>query len=353
MTRMTKMLLLVGAPGSMILLAGCVTPAPGPRGRVAEREQLKVQALDCLRRGIQYQHNPVVRLEAVEAYEQLPGEENLPWVRSALLDEHPGVRFAACMVLGARRDWVARSALQQRLEDNDPSVRVGAIFALHRLGDESHTGKLAGYLLSHDEPTVRRNAALVLGRLEEPGVIRMLARAMRDTDPGVRDHALEAMAILGNREARQQLRLMANSGIGQEEVFALHALSATGDPSGGDLMRYKLQTGMHLETQLVSARGLGLLGDGTGLRVALRALRFNRPRTTEPDDPPEAQVLRTRQLAAAALGAIGDPEALPALERMMNESDDPRLQVAAAKAIIEIIVAQAGQRAPFSALPTS
>ena len=214
-------------------------------------------------------------------------------------------------------------------------------------------GELAGYLLSHKDPMVRRNAALALGRLEEPGVVKTLARAMRDTDPGVRDQALEAMAILGNREARQQLRLVANSGIGQEEVFALNALIATHDPTGGDLMRYKLQTGMHLETQLVAARGLGLLGDGAGLRVALRNVRFNRPRTSEPDDPPEAQVLRTRQLAAAALGAIGDPEALPALERMMTDSDDPRLQVAAAKAILEIIIAQAGQRLPFAQRPTS
>ena len=345
MAQMTKMFAIVLVLA--ICLTGCVTPARGPVAP-GEREAAKARALDCLRRGIQYPHNPAVRLQAVEAYEQLPGEEGLPWVRSALLDEHPGVRFAACMVLGTRRDRVAHSALRQRLEDDDPNVRVGALFALHRLGDEGQTGKLAWYLLSHQEPTVRRNAALVLGRLEEPGVVKTLARAMRDTDPGVRDHALEAMAILGNHEARQQLRLMANSGIGQEEVFALNALIATRDPTCGDLMRYKLQTGVHLETRLVAVRGLGVLGKAEGLQEALRAIRFNRPRTSEPDDPPEAQVLRTRQLAAAALGALGDPTALSALERMMNDSDDPRLQVAAAKAILEIISIQMGQRMPFA-----
>jgi len=348
MAQMTKLLAVVLGLG--VCLAGCVTPARGP-GTPGEREAVKARALDCLRRGIQYPHNPAVRLQAVEAYEQLSGEEGLPWVRSALLDEHPGVRFAACMVLGVRQDRVAHGALRQRIEDDDPNVRVGALFALHRLGDEAKTGELAWYLLSHTDPTVRRNAALVLGRLEEPGIVKTLARAMRDTDPGVRDHALEAMAILGSREARQQLRLMANSGIGQEEVFALNALIATRDLTSGDLLRYKLQTGVHLETRLAAARGLGLLGKGEGLQVALRATRFNRPRTSEPDDPPEAQVLRTRQLAAAALGAIGDPAALSALERMMNDSDDPRLQVAAAKAILAIISAQAGQRMPFATGP--
>ena len=107
MAQMTKVFAIVLGLGSC--LAGCATPAAGPGMQMVEREQIKAQALDCLRRGIQYPHNPAVRLQAVEAYEQLPGEEGLPWVRSALLDEHPGVRFAACMVLGTRRDQVAHS----------------------------------------------------------------------------------------------------------------------------------------------------------------------------------------------------------------------------------------------------
>ena len=47
--------------------------------------------------------------------------------------------------------------------------------------------------------------------------------------------------------------------------------------------------------------------------------------------------MRVRQLAAMALGAIGDHRALPALRRRLNDPSDPRVQVYAANAILEIL----------------
>ncbi|MBU0718002.1 MAG: HEAT repeat domain-containing protein, partial [Planctomycetes bacterium] len=61
------------------------------------------------------------------------------------------------------------------------------------------------------------------------------------------------------------------------------------------------------------------------------------------------QVLRIRQLAAAALGAIGRPEALPALGKLFEDSSDARIRVSAAKAILEIINA-APPPLPFTAV---
>jgi HEAT repeat protein len=294
------------------------------------------RSMDCLSAAMRYPHNPVVRVEAVEALESAGGEPALPWIRSALMDEQAGVRFAACVAAGRLRDRVSERAIRERLQDPDASVAAAAIFALHRLGDTRESGRLTAFLLQHKEVMVRRNAALLLGLLGEPSAIKVLARAMSDPDPGVRHHALEAMARLGNPEARQELVFMANAGVGSEEVFAVAALGETGDSMYIDTLRYRLANAPHLETRLAAARGLGRLGSSDGFDTALRALASTPTPYRDPNDNPADQLLRVRQLAAAALGAIGKDDAVPALTRMMESSTDPRIQVSAARAILEI-----------------
>lgn len=319
------------------LASGCVAPpasAGGGLGLIETRQR----AIECMRRAVEYRPNPVIRAAAIEGFEISECEEGLPWIRSALLDEHPGVRFAACVALGMERDETARSAIADLIDDPDPNVRVAAMFAMHRLGDTTHTGRISGYLLKHEDERVRRNAAFVLGRFDEEGAIKMLARAMKDKDLGVKNMALEGMARLGNPQAREQLVFTANSGVGSEEVFAINALAVVGDPRDEDMLRGKVtdEEAPHLETRLAAARALAMMGHNDGYGLALRSLRFNRPKVHDPEDTPEGQILRVRQLAAAALGAMGRPSALPELVRMMKSNGDPRLQVSAATAILQI-----------------
>ena len=333
-----------------LLLPGCAA-TQSSRG-IVDRLALRTRALNYLTAAIRYPHNPAVRVEAVEALETCGQERGLPWLRSALMDDHPAVRFAACVAVGARRDGVASNAVHAALDDPDASVQVAALFALHRFGRKQRTGRIATFLLNHESPAVRRNAALVLGLLEEPGAIKVLARAMKDADAGVRQHALEAMARLGNAEASQELAFMANTGVGSEEVFALNALAATGNPVYQDTFRYKLATAPHIETRLAAARGLGLLGSTEGFEIALGALRPRGPLLKDARDPPQGQILRRRQLAAAALGAMGQADALPALSEMLEESGDPRVQVSAARAILDILETNRPRALPAALTPT-
>lgn len=337
--RKTIVLILVALP------AGCAQPPMAGTG--INRVPLKRRALECLKAAVAYKANPAVRVEAVEALESSGCEEALPWIRSALSDDHPAVRFAACTALGRLGDGVVEPRLRDRVQDEDAGVQVAALFALHRLGHTERTGRIPTYLLQHEDVTVRRNAALVLGLLDEPGAIRVLARAMKDPDAGVRHHALEAMARLGNREAKQELTFMANAGVGSEEVFAIHALSGTGDPVYVDTFRYKLATGTHVETRLAAAGGLGRLGSDEGFTVARRALTIDRAVHDDLEDPAAGQIMRIRQLAAHALGAMGRLDALPALERLMEDAADPRVQVSAARAVLEILEADHQKGLPF------
>lgn len=343
-----RLALLLAAAG-----AGCAAPGPADpypatlsgRGGAATSPDL---ARECLRRAVVYPDNPVVRAAAVEAMAAADDETLRPRIRLALLDEHPGVRFAACAAVGDLRDESADAAVRKLLDDPDASVRAAALYARHGLGHRERSGELVDLLLTHSDSLVRCNAAMLLGRLGESSAVPPLARAMRDKDPRVQDFALEALAALGVEEARSQLHYMSHSGIGSQEAFAVGALGAARNPADAELLKEKLGNAAHLETRLAAARALGRLENRDGLDISLKGLSFNRPRREESDDAPEAQRVRIRLMAAAALGDIGDPAALPALVRILERDEDPRLQVAAAGAILKI---SREAPAPFSSPP--
>jgi HEAT repeat protein len=328
-------------------LSGCTRTKP--RGvTAADFADYRELATSTIRAGLTYRDNAAVRVGAIEAMESIPDETKLPWLRSSLLDDHPGVRFAACVALGKARDAVSAKAIGRLTDDPNANVRVASYFARHRLGDTSMTGKLATHLLEDEDAGVRRNAAMVLGLLEEPGSVAILARAISDEDPGVRAHALEAMARLGNAEAKQELTFQANSGVGGEETLAVCALAGTRDRRYIDTYRYKLVNGVHLETRLAAARGLGLLGGDDGFEIAMKAIGSNSRRIRDRDDPEASQILRARQLGASALGAIGRMDALAKLASLLRDSRDPRVQVSFARAILDILASRRARALPFS-----
>lgn len=305
--------------------------------------------MDTLKAAVRYQANPVVRVEAVEALESCGLGSVLPWLRAAITDDHPAVRFAACVAVGRRGDHVATSSLRDRVYDEDASVQVAALFALHQLGHTEGTGRIPTYLVARNEVTVRRNTALLLGMFDAQTSIKVLARAMRDTDEGVRHHALEAMAKHGVHEAKQELAFMTSSGVGSQEVFAIAALAGTGDKTYVDTFRYKMKRGVHLETRLAAARALGDLGLDDGFELALQTIRRPVRVRRASHDGAGSQRLRTTQLSAAVLGVIGRLDALPSLSRLLKQSRDPRIQVSVAKAILDILQASDQHEFPFAA----
>jgi HEAT repeat protein len=322
--------------------AGCATNPYQP-GAAATIE-LKARALESLKQGVRYPHVPVVRCQAVEALRRGASEDGLPWIRSALLDEAPGVRFAACVALGELRDAASKDKFGELLADPNRSVQMAAVFGLHRLGDTHHSSRLAEALLYDRDSVVRRNAALLLGLLAEPGAVKLLARVMEDADEALRLQALESMARLGSAQACQQLLFHAHSGLGARETFAINALAETRDPQFANLYRERLSNARHPETRLAAARALGMLGNAEGLDEARDLLDFDRPDRSPDvakDDSPEVQIIRARQLAALALGAIGSADALPGLAQAIQEPYDPRVELAAALAVLEILRSEA------------
>ena len=316
-------------------------PAPAAERAGANKAadaRLRDLATAIVQHGVKYAENPVVRAQGVEACEEVLGKESLPAIRGALKDEHAGVRFAACMALGRLKDGEAAGALRGMLVDPDASVRAGVYFALERLGDVSHRKEWTELLRRHSDSAVRRNAALALGALGDPKAMGMLSLAARsDLDEGVRLQALEGLANLGDKDAVDQFLHFSIAGLSFRQPFALMALRHVKDDRVTETLRSRLESSPYLESQLAAARSLGAQGYGDGFNLALASLEWNKPQTELADDPPANQVMRVRSMAALALGDIGDRRALKALTKRMQTPDDPRVQLAAATAILMIL----------------
>jgi len=321
--------------GLAALTAGCgFEPTP---------EFIKVlrnEAQTCVERGMVYPFDPAVRTQAMEAASNALGDAGRLRIREGLKDEHPGVRFAAAMALGKLQDKVAVPALQPLINDPDPSVRIAAYFALERCGLPSteHRTRWRDHLRNHENPEVRRNAVLALGQLNDKATIPLLRiAASSDSDEGVRTQALEGLALLGDKDAINRFTFEAFGGVGYKQPFALITLGQVPDDRVVPTLRSKLASSPYLEAKLAAARGLGVKGHADGLELAMRSLDWSKPDRNLPEDRPENQIMRVRSMAAMALGEIGDRKALAKLKKTMENPEDPRVQLAAATAILMIV----------------
>ncbi len=327
-------------------VSGCaIVPKSLP---AAEKKELVQRAVHAVKQAVRYEHAGSIRAMGIEILQRHLGIDARPWVRLALQDKEPGVRFAALLAAGSSKDSQSEPLIRSLCEDPDPNLQLGAFYALHQLGDTQYAARMPPLLLNHPSPDVRRNTAFILGLIGEPGAVSLLARAMKDADDSVRDQALISMARLRNAEAIQQLTFSANSGDGLRRVQALNALAELDSKPLLKTFHYKLTEGEFIEVRLAAARGLGRLGNAQGFNLAMEALEFNHPDRSVPDDPPREQIMRVRQLAARAVGAIGDERALSALRRCMEDPVDPRIQLAAADAILEIAGPPANDSLPWA-----
>jgi len=83
------------------------------------------------------------------------------------------------------------------LQDEDPRVRLTAIGALARLGDEQAVGPLSSLLQKDKDQDVRARAASALGQINSPSAIEALMHALADEIPEVRRRAALALNQFG------------------------------------------------------------------------------------------------------------------------------------------------------------
>ncbi|MBW7905594.1 MAG: HEAT repeat domain-containing protein [Phycisphaerae bacterium] len=318
------------AVAAALAAAGCTEPRKMTLTPV-EREQLSVRALDLLLRAARSDID-IVRCNAMEALVELAPRPALAEFRAAAQAQEPPVRFAAFVALGKVRDAGAAALIDLGLRDPEPRVRLAAAFAAARLGGQNAAGVLVSALNEDRNVYHRADAAFLLGELGEPKAIPWLERAARLEDSHrVKVHIYAALAALGDRSAVGALLAFLRVDT-ESRLIALQSLARLGHPDARDTLLYELMDANEfLESRLIAARGLGVLGSRAGY-----ALAAGNVHATFKDQQDVNRTFRIRSLSALALGDIGDGEALPLLHWLAANDTDERTQVAAAYAICKI-----------------
>jgi HEAT repeat protein len=274
---------------------------------------------------------------AIEALVQVAPQQGLPYFRAALRSEYPLVRFAGLTALGTLRDAVSRSEIRSRLNDSNQLVRLAAAFAAYRCGEKQSAQMLVTALHDHPDENVRAEAAHLIGLLDEPRALPRLRAAEQlpnnERSKRVLIQIYTSMARLGDRQALYKLIDYYSQGDAASRILSLQGLAELGSPESREALELRLSPDEdYLINRLIAARGLAKLGSKAGYDLALASAAYS---AQNPDDPEEG--IRIRANAALALGAMGDPRALPVLRKLADDEGDPRVQVAACFAICEIV----------------
>lgn len=220
-------------------------------------------------------------IERLQTHPPKPSDEAaLPVLVEALGDDHPFVRWQAGLALAGRR--------------------VGWQKLIDILRNKTAT---AGY----EEKTVRMRSAAVdaLAASASPEIEAVLIEVLRTGNALMRQSAAEALARQGKSEAVPVLSQALQDDNPWVRRAAAYALGHIGDQSAAAVLIDKLAD----ETMLVRRSAAYALG-------ALRATVAIAPlKVSLTDQDPQV-----RRNAAWALGRIGQPEAVPNLTRLLDDT---------------------------------
>jgi HEAT repeat protein len=309
-------------------------PAAAPDPAVAEAPQpLYDRALSLIRRGAA-SPNALLRANSIQAMQYAP-EHLEPVVAAALVDENYGVRYIAAMLIGDEELCGIAHLLEPLTRDGSASVQAAAIYGLRRCGQPVDLNPLADLILS-DDPEVRGNTAMVLGRLGNRSAAPLIRQAVGQgmelvSEPRVKMVDLqmaEALVMLGDAGEIEAIRAALFAPPEQGELTAL-ACMICGRLRDyrvvPNLVRLALQTGRERQPAEVRMTAVWALAHIDPAQAALEV-------PLEYVGDPQYQ-LRTQ--AALTLGEIGDEAALPYLIELLDDPS-PLVQVAAAGGILQI-----------------
>jgi len=219
------------------------------------------------------------------------------------------------------------------LDDPDAAVRAAAVRGLWEYEGRDFIGRLLQLLEKDEEPEVRAEAALALGRFVlmfelgnlrerhfqkiEEGLRRTLDDELEEDE--VQARALEAIGACGHPWVRQAILRAYESEAPRLRVSALHAMGHSCEPRWLPLLIKELSS-EDPEMRYEAAIALGSLADR-------RAVSHLAPLLYDPD-------MEVKEAAIAALGQIGGDD-VKSLLRPLLQATSPSVQEAAAAALAE------------------
>jgi HEAT repeat protein len=354
--RMSRLLVLAVAGGLAGVPAGCRGSGDGPSelnvaaASTAAGSQSSGGSLDPVERSrvreaaiavlleMTQSDDAQVRANALEGLLAAPArlEALLP---AALVDPNEGVRTVAAMAVGKAKLTGLLGAVRPLTKEDSAFVRAAAIYALRACGQDANPTLLGAMVTGDQSPRVRAHAAYLLGELGDRGTSSLLRDAARLDVPRANPAELkvlsvqiaEALVKLGDLEQLHTIRAALYPATPEEldaTVLATQVLGNLDDlGSAGQLrslagMRDPTGRPMPIEVRIAVAGALGAMGAEVSTDEAERVFAS----ASEPG----------RIQAAWALGQIGGPSAVTALESNLGEPSE-RLRVAIATALLRAI----------------
>ena len=166
---------------------------------------------------------------------------------------------------------------------------------------------------SSADVTIRRKAALELGRIGEPKCARPLIKLLKDANERVRVNAILGLGWLQSKKAVRGLRKLTESDDMVMRRRAVQALGQIGDAKAAKALIARLAD-PDLYTAENAILALGWLKAKPAAAPLLKIVSEL--------DPKDRRQRRLALAAIRALGHIGDATALPALEKLEKDLDD-------------------------------
>ncbi|WP_165394723.1 HEAT repeat domain-containing protein [Methanofollis fontis] len=216
----------------------------------------------------------------------------------ALQNRNADTRYEAAVALGKREDPAAIEPLRSALSDPEPGVRWVAMEALGAIGRPALPVLIE--LLASDDVDVRWGAAIALGDIGDREAVEALAARLEDTDRYVRTRAALALAAIGG-PALPALAAVVEGGSAEGRWAAALALGKAGLEEGVPPLSRLLRDG-DTGVRWKAAEALGEIGGLAAVPPLITALG---------DDEGEV-----REAAASALAGIGAPAAGPLVDAL-------------------------------------
>jgi HEAT repeat protein len=224
-------------------------------------------------------------------------------------------RLAAARCVGQRKARVAASALLDRLDDSDSSVRGRAAESLGLIGDDRAEGPLIR-MVEEDRGPSRTSAAIALGRLRSRAAVLILCDVLMAESFSFALGVTWALGEIGDPSAVGAIAEFQRAGDQVPIPTVVRAFVALGACDIGPLTA--LLADPTPVVRAVAAEALELLAN---VDVAPQLIEGLRDRDAD-----------VRRESAIALGRIGDTVALSALESCESADSDPEVRQAASEA---------------------
>ena len=274
-------------------------------GQVSDREAIP---LLCAALGYPEPH---ARSGAALALRKICSAKAVPALLEAVRHSDVATRRAAVSALAEIGDRSAKDALTTMLSEPDDQIRSIAVGGLGRIGTEAVLIPILAAL--HDEnPQVQWEAAEALGTIRDLDSIELLLSALEENSTFIRQSIVEALGRIGHPDALEPLFQLADDDPDlQVRLSASQSLVMLGDERGRQRIARTFNA-PNSNTRRLAAIALGFIGDSRSTDTLVESgAQLEKQGST-----PQERHLRVRVIAA--LGSLG-PEIVPALLKYHEE----------------------------------